>query len=136
VRRRPHWTGWRSVRESDEGIYTGRVETQKKAREQGQALAKAFQQAQRRANQGDLVIAAWKNPDPGLTNTGHVAAVVPSRGSDAELVESGDWGRLGVPHIAQAGRDVFDYKPLGFGFQSVETIEGLALFAVKPKPPK
>jgi hypothetical protein len=36
-----------------------------------------------------------------------------------------------VPSIAQAGKEVFDHKALGYGFRSAETIEGLAIVALK-----
>lgn len=39
----------------------------------------AFQNSQDLANEGKLIIVAWKNPDSTSTDPGHSAVVVPSR---------------------------------------------------------
>jgi hypothetical protein len=82
-----------------------------------------FREAQALANQGSLVVVAWKNPHPTPTDSGHVAVVVPFEGKDKDLHPSSTW-EMKVPYIAQAGsklsrRDnqaVFSYLPLSEGF--------------------
>jgi hypothetical protein len=76
-----------------------------------------FARAQELANQGKLVIAAYRNPDANAP--GHVAAVVPG-----SLARSDSWD-MDVPRIAQAGPPsdralggVSSGMPLSFGFGS------------------
>ena len=71
---------------------------------------------------------AWKS---GPSGQGHIAVVVPSPQDGPSLSPSGDWGLMKMPHIAQAGRDIFADKTLNYGFQSVESIKDLAIFAIK-----
>jgi hypothetical protein len=85
-------------------------------------LAGGFQQANAAANNGTIVVVAYKNPDP--AQSGHIAIVVPSGG----LEQSGTWA-MPVPFIAQAGRtnprklpaeankSVFSSLKLSYGFQ-------------------
>jgi hypothetical protein len=79
--------------------------------------AVAFKNAQDLANEGKLVIVAWKNPHPTGTDSGHVAVVVPSRQEDDGLFDATErkW-KMKVPYIAQAGDTVHDYMPLSDGF--------------------
>jgi hypothetical protein len=83
----------------------------------------AFREAQALANQGNVVVVVWKNPNPTATNTGHIAVVVPFQGKDKDLHPSSEW-EMKVPFIAQAGarlqrqrnEAVFSYLPLSEGF--------------------
>jgi len=59
-----------------------------------------FKAAQESANNGYLVVVAYKNPDAG--SHGHVALVVPAA---PPMFVSGTWG-MGVPKIAQAGPSI------------------------------
>ncbi len=77
--------------------------------------ALAFKNAQDLANDGKLVIVAWKIPHPTATDSGHVAVVVPSRQEDGSLADATKW-KMNVPYIAQAGDKVSDYISLGKGF--------------------
>jgi hypothetical protein len=64
-------------------------------------------EAQTRANQGDLVLAAFENPDP--DKPGHIAIVRPSNIEAATLVANG-------PFITQAGAHNTLSAPLDRGF--------------------
>jgi hypothetical protein len=75
----------------------------------------AFKNAQDLANDGKLVVVAWKNPHPTATDSGHVAVVVPSRQEDGGLTDATKW-KMKVPYIAQAGDKVSDHLSLGKGF--------------------
>jgi hypothetical protein len=97
------------------------------ARDHLVGLSQALETAQELADQGEPVVIAWKNPTGGH---GHDAFVVPSPSDGPALTPSGDWAGLRVPSIAQAGSDVFASKPLSYGFRSVETVEGLAIFVL------
>jgi hypothetical protein len=77
--------------------------------------ALAFKNAQDLANDGKLVIVAWKNPHATATDPGHVAVVVPFRQENGGLVDATKWN-MKVPFIAQAGDKVSDYMPLSVGF--------------------
>jgi hypothetical protein len=63
--------------------------------------------AQTRANQGDLVLAAFENPDP--DKPGHIAIVRPSDIDAATLMEQG-------PFVTMAGRHNTLSTPLARGF--------------------
>lgn len=94
----------------------------------------AFREAQSLANEGRLVVVAWVNPAPTATDTGHIAAVVPnlpSATSQDGLVESGKWGKLRVPYIAQAGQTVSDKIALSYGF-GADKKSTLQIFVKKP----
>ena len=88
-------------------------------------------------DQGNLVVIAWKNPQPTATNSGHVAVVVPLQGGDKDLYPSTAWG-VKVPYIAQAGakltrrddRAVFSYLPLSEGF-GADKKDGLEIFVLR-----
>lgn len=71
----------------------------------------AFKKAQDLANQGKLVLVAWKNPKPTPANSGHIAAIVPAQ----NMEESGKWG-IKVPYIAQAGETISSKMKLSDGF--------------------
>ena len=75
---------------------------------------RAFEEAQRLANDGRLVVVAWSNPKPTKENTGHIAVVVSHEWSDKST--SSKWGGIRVPYIAQAGRRVFASDKLSQGF--------------------
>lgn len=92
--------------------------------------AAAFRRAQELADEGKLVVVAWKNPNATATDSGHVAAVVPRRGDDPALPHSGSW-KLGVPYIAQAGATVSDYLRLSQGFGASKK-PGLEVFVLAP----
>jgi hypothetical protein len=92
-----------------------------------------LQQAQIYANSGKLVIAAWANPTPTDTDSGHIAVVVPnptSATSKDGMDASGKWG-LRVPYIAQAGKKVFAKGKLSEGF-GPECKSGLRIFVWDP----
>jgi hypothetical protein len=95
-------------------------------------LRLALGEAQDRADQGDLVLAVWK--DPTGADPGRIAWIVPTRGSNARLLPSEDWAGIGLPHAAQAATTVTGDGPLDVGFKAVETVEGLSLFAFRPAP--
>jgi hypothetical protein len=59
-----------------------------------------FEEAQKAANNGHLVVVTYKNPVAG--GHGHVALVVPA---PAPMFVSGKWG-MAVPKIAQAGPSI------------------------------
>jgi hypothetical protein len=86
--------------------------------------AAAFKTAQEAANQGKLVVVAYKNPK----GHGHVAVVVPN---DNGLVKSGTW-KLSVPYIAQAGETVFSKGKLSMGFSPARK-KGMEIFIWDPK---
>ena len=67
------------------------------------------QTAQARANAGDLVLAAFENPDP--HRPGHIAIVRPSDIDTATLMEDG-------PYVTQAGGHNALKTPLKHGFGS------------------
>ena len=81
----------------------------------------AFKNAQDLANDGKLVIVAWKNPHPTDTDSGHVAVVVPPRQEDGGLFDATKlkW-KMKVPFIAQAGEKVSDYMPLSVRLRTSE----------------
>lgn len=85
-------------------------------------LKKAFEEAQKAANAGSFVIVSYKNP----AGHGHIAVVVPSKEPGGGMVDSGKW-MTKVPFIAQAGKSVFDYKALSFGF-TVELKNEITIF--------
>lgn len=70
------------------------------------APSKTMNQVQSEANEGKLVFASTKD---------HIAMVMPLQKGD-EMVHSESWN-VRVPMISQAGREVFDYKPLSYGFK-------------------
>jgi hypothetical protein len=94
--------------------------------------AAAFQNAQDLANEGKLVIVAWKHPDPDSYYLRHSAVVVPSRQEDGGLFDATKrkWG-MKVPFIAQAGETVSDYMPLSDGF-SPDKKAGMEIFVLSP----
>jgi hypothetical protein len=94
--------------------------------------AAAFRNAQDLANSGKLVIVAWKNPEPTITEPGLTAVVVPSRQEDGGLFDATkrQWG-MKVPFIAQAGEMVSDYMPLSDGF-SPDKKAGMEIFVLSP----
>ena len=74
-----------------------------------------FGKSQELANQGKLVVVAWKNS----SGHGHVAVVVPS-----EVMEtSRDWGGK-VPFIAQAGKRVDSSMGFNYGFARTDKNTG------------
>ena len=97
----------------------------------------AFREAQTLADQGNLVVVAWKNPHPTATNSGHVAIVVPLQGNDTDLHPSTGWD-MKVPYIAQASakltrrndRAVFSYLPLSEGF-GADKKDGLEIYVLR-----
>ena len=92
----------------------------------------AFQGAQALANEGKLVVVAWKNPHPTGTDTGHIAVVVPSPQDDGGLFDATKrkWG-MKVPYIAQAGETVSDRMPLGDGFGPAKKA-GMEVYVLSP----
>jgi len=83
-----------------------------------------FDSAQKAANEGRLVIVAWRNTfssvegereDEHLPDSGHVGIVVPSQ-TGGLAGPSGHWDGLRMPFIAQAGTSVFAHKGLSYGF--------------------
>ena len=94
--------------------------------------AAAFQNAQDLANEGKLVIVAWKNPHPTGTDSGHVAVVVPSRQEDGGLSDATKlkW-MMKVPYIAQAGETVSEYMPLRDGFGPAKKA-GMEIYVLSP----
>jgi hypothetical protein len=88
----------------------------------GSSLQDDFRKAQELANQGYLVIAAYRSPSTPDAH-GHVAVVLPG-----ELKKSGMWG-MDVPDTAQAGHIVYARGPLSVGFEKKPEIE---LFVRKP----
>lgn len=90
--------------------------------------ARAFKEAQELANEGRLVIVAYKNPSPTQTNSGHIAVVVKHEWNDESL--STKWGRVRVPFIAQAGNDVSSSKKLSEGF-SADLKDEIEIFVLK-----
>jgi hypothetical protein len=98
-----------------------------------QDKASVFAAAQVLANNGAIVVVAWKNPSPTPTDTGHIAIVVPG-----SLEESTTWG-MKVPVIAQAGKknpremaaeadkSVFSSLKLSWGF-GPDKAAGMELF--------
>jgi hypothetical protein len=99
------------------------------ARLKADGLQDALRDAQLRANnQGDFVVIAWKGDPP---EHGHITVVVPSPEDGETLTPSGDWGLMKMPHIAQAGDQVFPDKTMNYGFKSVESVKGLSIFVIK-----
>jgi hypothetical protein len=94
--------------------------------------AVAFKNAQDLANEGKLVIVTWKNPHPTLTNSGHIAVIVPSRQEDGGLFDATNrkW-KMKVPFIAQAGDEVRDNMPLGDGFGPAKKA-GIEVYVLSP----
>jgi hypothetical protein len=94
--------------------------------------AAAFKNAQDLANEGKLVIVAWKNPHPTATDSGHIAVVAPSRQEDGGLYDATalKW-KMRVPFIAQAGDKVKDYMPLGDGFGPAKKV-GIEVYVLSP----
>jgi hypothetical protein len=92
----------------------------------------AFRNAQELANEGKLVVIAWKNPRPTKTDSGHVAVVSPSRQDDGGLFDATErkW-KMKVPYIAQAGEVVSDYMPLSDGFGPSKK-SGMEIFVLTP----
>lgn len=80
-----------------------------------EAIAKGWQlvadvsAAQARANRGDLVVAAFENPDP--NESGHIAIVRPSEIDAATLAVDG-------PYVTQAGGHNSIAEPLARGFHN------------------
>lgn len=72
-----------------------------------EVLSQAFERCAKEADQGKLVVVAWKNVDG---EHGHVALVHPGA-----TVQSGKW-KMKVPKIAQAGTTVFTDQSLAEGF--------------------
>jgi hypothetical protein len=66
-------------------------------------------EAQRLANEGQIVVAAYPSPPPHEAKPGHVALVRPSAKSDAEIQEEG-------PQVVQAGGRNAASTPLKTGF--------------------
>jgi hypothetical protein len=94
--------------------------------------AAAFQNAQDLANEGKLVIVAWKNPQRANYDPGHAAVVVPSRQEDGGLFDATKrkWG-MKVPYIAQAGETISDYMPLNDGFSPDKKAQ-MEIFVLSP----
>lgn len=94
-------------------------------------LRLSLEEAQFRADRGDMVIAAWAAGEKA-----GIAWVVPTRGADGRLKDSDDWPGVPVPHAAFAGRTATGYAPLGDAFPSAEALDGLGLFVLRstPKP--
>lgn len=97
-------------------------------------LQERFDEAQKLANSGRLVVIAWKNPNPQTYDTGHIAVVVPG-----SMVLSSVWDDLKVPQIAQAGppNEAFADKPLGYGFNprhDPSMITSLGIYVRNPEP--
>ena len=63
---------------------------------------------------GDLVIAAWKNPDP--EGHGHVAMCYPVR----QMIPSGKWGSMGVPLDCPQVASVDRVIPCGANYAFLE----------------
>ncbi len=77
-----------------DGDETARLDTQIKALDveiqgKSQDLREVLNKAQQRANDGNIVIAASRNPH----GSGHIALVVPLHEGDS-MKESGQWGRI------------------------------------------
>ena len=93
-----------------------------------------FAQAQQLANEGTLVVVAWKKPLPEAGNTGHIAVVVPGT-----VEHSATWNG-DVPMIAQAGKknardqadeankSAFAKLKLSWGFTPTEGATGMEFF--------
>jgi len=94
--------------------------------------APAFQNAQDLANEGKLVVVAWKNPHPTGSDSGHVAVVVPSGQEGGDLFDATKlkWG-MKVPYIAQAGATVSEYMPLRDGFGPSRKA-GMEIYVLSP----
>jgi hypothetical protein len=94
--------------------------------------ATAFQNAQDLANEGKLVVIAWKNPHPTGTDSGHIAVVAPSRHEDGGLFDATErkW-QMKVPYIAQAGETVSDSMPLSDGFGPAKK-SGMEIYVLTP----
>lgn len=88
----------------------------------------SLDRAQHAANNGNLAIIAYKN----TVDQGHVAIVVPSRNAGGAMEYSGNWG-MKVPFIAQAGRDIFEYKKMSWGFASNKR-SGMKVFIYSGAP--
>jgi hypothetical protein len=109
------------------------AEIQEKVQRKAYCLRLALKEAQTRGNNGDQVIAIWKDSHAAGGQGGIVAWVMPKRGTDSDLKPSDDWGKIPLPHIAVAAGKVSGYASLDAGFGSVETIEGLSLFVLKAR---
>lgn len=79
-----------------------------KAREQGWRAVKSAEEAQRLANHGQLVVAAFENPDQ--RHAGHVAIVRPAIHGAQHLHDVG-------PQIIQAGPHNYNSTSLAHGFK-------------------
>ncbi len=79
------------------------------ARRQGWELLASGLEAQARANQGWLVVASYRNPDP--KRAGHIALVRPEERDVEDLLAEG-------PAITQAGRQNFRRSTLATGFRN------------------
>ncbi|MFA6568503.1 MAG: hypothetical protein WCS96_09850 [Victivallales bacterium] len=66
-------------------------------------------EAQELANQGNVVVAVWKNPDP--ENPGHIVVVRPCEKSDSLIFADG-------PDIIQAGKKNYNCTTLREGFKN------------------
>lgn len=76
--------------------------------EEGWTRVKSWQEAQRRANQGELVVASYRNPN--AHKPGHMAVVMPSTKSKDTIAEEG-------PDVAWAGRHNHTRGSLFEGFR-------------------
>jgi hypothetical protein len=76
-------------------------------RKAGWTVVATALEAQRRANRGELVVAAFKNPD--ATAAGHIAVVRPTAKAAEEILAKG-------PQITQAGFNNFRSADLASGF--------------------
>ncbi len=90
----------------------------------------AFQKAQAAANEGKLVVIAYKSLDP-KHPAGHVAVVVPNQDG---FGAPGSWD-VPIPYIAQAGETVFAKDRMSVGF-SVKRFPNMEIFILAPPSPK
>jgi len=70
-----------------------------------------YSEAQLAANQGDLVVALWSDPEPAGD---HGNLIIPGK-----LADSGTFG-CPVPQCANVGQTNFYGKPLSFGFNALK----------------
>lgn len=67
-----------------------------------------MEECQDLANEGTLIIAAWKNPN----GPGHVCVICPGK-----IKDSGRWDK--VPSCANVGEEVFIGKGIGYAFRTL-----------------
>ena len=73
------------------------------------SVADAFLEAQRDADNGEVVVAVCRNPDP--AKPGHIALVLPATVPAADVVRNG-------PMVVQAGKENYDSTSMLVGFKS------------------